>query len=206
MFENAEPAIDRILELVNKCPEPLQNKCFEILLTAYVESIKPRAPAADPGGGKHDDDKGKNNDQNRQPLDIPEAVRPRFATTAARLKVTLPSLAAMFDFHNDPFTFHALDVPGSTAAKKMRNVALLLGVKNYLITGKWIADMKEFRAMCVDQKCYDRGNMHKNLNSAEDYFKDIDDQTIPLSGAGQTAAEKLLASIAQPKEDNASDQ
>jgi hypothetical protein len=201
MFENAEPVIDRILVLVNKCPEPLQNKCFEILLTAYVESTKPKAPT-DPD--KQTEDKRQKEDPNRQPLDIPEAVRPRFGTMATRLKITQPALASLFDFHNDPFTFHALDVPGTTGAKKMRNVALLLAVKNYLATGNWTADAKEFRAMCIDQNCDDRSNMSRYMNSTEGYFKNMDEKVIPLSSAGITAAEKLIASLT--KEGNGSNE
>lgn len=37
MYKNGEAALDRILELVAKCPKELQEKCFEVLLSGYVQ-------------------------------------------------------------------------------------------------------------------------------------------------------------------------
>jgi hypothetical protein len=196
MFDDAEAALERILTLVKKCPEPLQVKCFEVLLIAYAQSTTSRSDR------KQTPKEQETKRDLQSPLEIPDPVRPRFATFAKRLKVDQPALAALFDFHQDPFTFHAVVVPGTSGAKKTRNVALLLGVKNYLATGNWTADWKEFRAMCVDQNCYDRTNAGKHLNSKEGYFKNAGEGGITLSSAGITAAEKLIVSIINPKEDN----
>lgn len=47
MYKNGEAALDRILELVAKCPKELQEKCFEVLLSGYVQievgAFKPHA-------------------------------------------------------------------------------------------------------------------------------------------------------------------
>jgi hypothetical protein len=47
VYKNGEAALDRILELVTKCPKELQEKCFEVLLSGYVQlevgAINPRA-------------------------------------------------------------------------------------------------------------------------------------------------------------------
>ena len=166
------------------------------LLTAYVESSKPKAPPKPPK--EKEDDKPKN----PPAVDIPETVRPRFATFAKRLKIDQAVLAGLFDFHQDPFTFHAVAVPGNTNAKKTRNVALLLGAKTYLSTGKWTADWQEFRAMCVDQNCYDRNNVQANLNSKEGYFKTVTETGITLSSAGITAAEAAITSITSSTVEN----
>jgi hypothetical protein len=200
MFDDAEAALDRILSLVKKCPEPLQVKCFEVLLTAYAQSTT--SPPATKQPPKEREPKREIDSS----TEVPETVRPRFATFAKRIKVDQAALAGLFDFHQDPFTFHAVVVPGTSGAKKTRNVALLLGLKNYLATGNWTADWKEFRAMCVDQNCYDRTNAGKHLNSKEGYFKSAGEGGITLSSAGITVAEKLVASIINPKEDNGGDE
>ena len=208
MFENAEPVIDRILELVAKCPEPLQNKCFEILLNAYIESIKPKAPAADLGARKQNDDKGKGKkDDPPVDLELPDEVRRRFKAFAGRAKTAEPLLATLFDFHNDPFTFDAgLSVPGNSGADKMRNVALLAAAKNYLATGNWTADWKEYRKMCVEQDCYDRANAGKNLNAKKEWFSKATEDGITLAPGGVTAATTLIGTLSKPKVDNGSDQ
>jgi hypothetical protein len=37
MLKNGEAALERILELVENCPKELQQKCFEMLLSGYVQ-------------------------------------------------------------------------------------------------------------------------------------------------------------------------
>jgi hypothetical protein len=130
MFEDAEDDIKRIVELAEKCPAALQEKCFEVLLTAYVNAkagppaIPPAAstalPPAPPG----------NTDLGAAPVaQVPDAIKGRFGSMAARLKVTQGQLAALFDFQSDPFTYHAIAVSGSAKPQKTRNVALLIAGK-----------------------------------------------------------------------------
>jgi hypothetical protein len=37
MRKNGNAALERILELVGNCPQELQQKCFEMLLSGYVQ-------------------------------------------------------------------------------------------------------------------------------------------------------------------------
>lgn len=194
MFTNAEATIERILQIVAKCPDPYKTKCFEVLLEAYASAqFVPTAPSHAP---------------NRQAAtppapaaqaapNIPEAIRQRFLSTAARLKVESTKFAALFDFNSDPFSFHALVVPGDNKADKTRNAALLLAAKSYLATGAWTADWKELKAMCVDQACYDRGNMGTYLKGA--HFKTANaTENVVLTSAGVAAAEALISGIVAP--------
>ena len=48
MFDDAQLQLEKILALVQLCPERLQEKCFELLLGAYLESKAPKQPAAMP--------------------------------------------------------------------------------------------------------------------------------------------------------------
>ena len=191
MFEDAEKQLDAILKLVAKCPVPLQEKCFEILLHAYVDSkrrVVPRdgvAPPPPPQPGE----------EGEEPK-LPGEVAGRFRTTAKRLGVDLEKLAGLFDFHSDPFTFHALHVPGKSKAEQTRNVGLLVAMKSYLTTGHWEADMKEVRARCVDQNCYDKTNFRRYLGSAKPGHFKVGDDTAMLTPGGVKAAEALLTHLA----------
>jgi hypothetical protein len=72
---------------------------------------------------------------------------------------------------------------------------LLLASKSYLLTGVWSADWQEWKAVCVDQDCYDRANTAKNMTSP--MFKSASSgEGIVLSSSGKTDAEKLIAQIA----------
>jgi hypothetical protein len=196
MFDDAPEQLDRILALVSKCPEPLQQKCFEILLTAYAQSATQLArPASNPVPPARPP--ARDSDVPAVGLSaIPDTVKGRFNTTVARLKAKAERLAALFDFQQDPFTYHGLAVPGENKATKTRNVALLLAFKSYLASGSWTADWKEFRAMCVDQSCYDRANTANFLSKGALFKTASSADGITLNSAGVTAAEALVASLA----------
>ncbi|MEG3190794.1 hypothetical protein [Lysobacter sp. D1-1-M9] len=194
MFEDAQPQLERILTLVAACPEKLQEKCFEILLNAYVQGMTP-LPSAVPipitaVGATVDSSHGNNG------TPIPEAIRSKLVSLAGRNKVPLDKAAALFDFNTDPFTFHAHVAPGANKAEKTRNVALALSLKNYLTTGNWSTDWMEFRAACIDQNCFDRANTGTTLGKGGLFKTCTQAEGITLSSRGVTAAEALFASLA----------
>lgn len=196
MYKNGEGALDRILELVAKCPKELQEKCFEVLLSGYVQlevgASKPSAPSAAP---QHP---SQPQQQTPPPESaIPPTVLPRFKNSAKRLGVPLEKLEALFDFNVDPFGLHAVTVPGKNNAEKSRNVALLAASRSYLATGSWIADWQEVKSLCVDHNCYDSANHAVNLKkSSGPWFKGVEPgKPIELSSGGIKEAEKLLKNL-----------
>jgi hypothetical protein len=198
MYKNGEAALDRILELVSKCPKELQEKCFEVLLSGYVqlEVGGSRSPSRAPGA-QHT----QQIQQQPPPAEssIPPAVLPRFKNTAQRLGVAPEKLEALFDFNVDPFALHAFTVPGKNNAEKARNVALLAASRSYLATGAWSADWQEAKSLCVDHNCYDRPNHTVNLKKgAGTLFKTVEPaKPLELSTGGIKEAEKLLKSLSE---------
>lgn len=190
MFNEAEPHIQKIVALTQQCPERFQERCFELLLEAYLASLKtPATPTAPPSGPA-------TATESRPPaIAIPDAIRGRFLNLAKRVKASEVKAAELFDFSVDPFTYHAFDLPGTTKGERMRNVALLLAVKSYLSTGTFGADWKEFRAACVDHGCWDQGNATKYMNN--EWFKVASSsENISLSPSGTKAAEALFSRMA----------
>ncbi len=200
MFEDIESQLDRILKIVAKCPQNLQEKCFEVLLTTYLKTLgAERKPTTGADKGKKGQQSQAEKHELTPPDEIPQEIRRRFENMAKRLTVSVTDLARLFDFTADPFSYHALQVPGKSKADKTRNAALLVATRNYLVTGHWTGDWNEFKSMCVDQNCYDRANNPQIMKHA--YFKNASPETgIELSGGGQKAAEALLKSLAQPTE------
>lgn len=201
MYEDANQKLDDILTLVAKCPEPLKEKCFELLLKAYLDSKVVQAPpiltAASmveqpPAGAPHAETLTPDG------TSLPEALKSRFAAAAGRMSVPITHLAALFDFQLDPYNYHALNVPGATKAEKIRNVALLLCAKSYLtMNAGWAADWKEFRAVCIDQNCLDNANAGTHLTKSE-YFKTASAaEGMTLNSKGIEAAQSLLAQLVQ---------
>ena len=196
MYKDGEKAIGRILELVATCPKELQDKCFEGLLAGYVQAevaaLRPTT-AATPPSGAHVPPPSPPPAESA----VPAAVLPRFRNTAKRLGVDLEKLENLFDFNVDPFSLHAVSVPGKNSADKTRNVALLAATRSYLATGAWSADWQEIKSLCVDHNCYDMANHSINLKKgAGTWFKSVDaGKPVELSSGGIKEAEKLLKSL-----------
>ena len=202
MYEKIDGELKRIVQLAESCPEPLQEKAFQILLQGYVASILPGAPSASkmprnegqpppppppPGLG---DDSWKEG--------IPEDVLPRFQTMASRMKVKPNQLADVFDFSTDPFTFAAVHIEGKSNRERLYRVAMLVAARSYLATGRWSADWAEIKAMCTHQSCYDVNNFAGNLAKAEgDWFKKVNSgENVQTSAKGQKEAERLVKELA----------
>jgi hypothetical protein len=198
MYKNGEAALERILELVTKCPKELQEKCFEVLLTGYVQ-FEVGASKPPPQSSQGHAAQQTHQQDSQHESHIPQAVLPRFRNTAKRLGITLDKLESLFDFSVDPFTLHAATLPGKKNSEKTRQVALLAASRSYLATGSWSADWQEVKSLCVDYNCYDAPNHAVILKKgANDLFKSVEPgKPVELSSDGVQEAEKLLKSLAE---------
>jgi hypothetical protein len=206
MFSDADADIEKIVSLVAKCPERFQDKCFEMLLAAYLagkaRNVYPNAglPASSANAATPAENSiapAAEAQASKNAMDgLPEQLRTRFVAMAGRLRVPLGRLSGLFDFHLDPYNFHALVVPGENNAEKCRNVALLLCAKSYLMMSGWQADWKEFRAVCLDQGCFDKANTQTSLNKSGWFRSCSAADGIAASPQGIAAAETLLSQLA----------
>jgi len=196
MYEDAAKQLDVILELVKKCPDPLQERCLGILLQGYVDAEK----AKQTGAGEKQPSRKATDYQVPPDTAVPAEVRPRMNSLAKRLAVEPAALEGLFYFTAEPFAYHPLNVPGDNVADKARNVALLVAARSFFATGTWSADWAEVKARCVDFNCYDVANHAASLRKAKgDLFKTVEvGKAIELSADGRAAAEKLLKSLAAP--------
>jgi hypothetical protein len=197
MYKDGEVALKEILDLVDKCPKEFQQKCFEVLLSGYVESeVASLVPARRSTKPTLEDEKKPDN-LPANPA-IPTPVLNRFRNTAKRLEVSHENLEGLFDFSVDPFVLQAITVPGKGVAEKTRNVALLAASRSYMAAGTWSADWQEVKSLCIDHSCYGGANHLVNLEKGKgSLFKSVErGKTLELSSAGVQEAEKLLKSLA----------
>lgn len=198
MYKTGEVALDRILALVAKCPKELQETCFEVLLSGYVQiEVGTSRPTNLPAASSPQ--QVPQTLPTQQESSIPQAVLTRFKNTTKRVGIPLEKLEALFDFSVDPFGLHAVTVPGKNNSDKTRSVALLAAARSYLATGAWSGDWQEVKSLCVDQSCYDLANYSIILKKgAGTLFKSVEPgKPIELSSAGIKEAEKLLKTLAE---------
>jgi hypothetical protein len=207
MYKTGEAAIDRVLQLVAKCPKELQEKCFEILLSGYVQfEVDQAKPRLSP-----DPQKTQQTQQQQGPpaeSSIPSAALSRFRNMAGRLGVTVDRLEKLFDFSVDPFALQAIRLPGKTSAEKTREVALLAASRSYLAAGTWSADWQELKSLCVDHNCYNVANhtVYLRRGVEEALFKGVESgKAIELSAGGVRKAEQLLKGLAEGTKNDSSE-
>lgn len=197
MYEDAADEIKKILKVVETCPETLQPKAFEILLSGYVQSRF--------HGQKHaplEADKkthlATGHTTSTTPSIIPAEILPRLQAMAKRRSVDLAHLSALFDFSSDPVTFVPLHIEGAKKLERIRKVALAVAARTFILTGKWAADWAEIKAMCTHQNCYDQPNFAATLKKGKgEIFKSVDvGKSVELSAPGTDQAEQLLATLA----------
>lgn len=202
MYEKSDAELDRILNLVEKCPEALRAKAFEILLEGYVKTLLPQPATSHPSaaGGAPPPPPGAGAPLGRDSLDqaIPAEVQARLQAIAKRRNTSAKKLADIFDFSTDPFGFAPIHVPGDKNADRTRKVALLVATRSFLASARWVADWSEIKAMCTHQACYDLPNFSKVLTNAQgSLFKKVNrGVSVELSAEGITEAENLLATLA----------
>lgn len=198
MYKNAEETLKRVFELVDTCPQDYRQKCFEVLLSGYVQAeilaLKPVPPSR-----QAPSEPATMQPNTPRESDVPAAVLPRFKNTAKRIGIAIEKLEGLFDFSVDPFNLHAVVVPGKNAAEKTRQVALLAASRSYLATGAWSADWQEVKSLCVDQNCYDQANHAQNLKKGlSTLFKSVEPgKPVELSSEGVKEADKLLKTLAE---------
>ncbi len=194
MYDNAEEVLNSILTIVDKCPDPFKEKCFEVLLKGYVDAqLGASAPAK-----SNQTQPQRRGDPELPSTLVPATILPRLQTAAKRLGLSVTELESLFDFTKDPFGFHAIAVPGENKADTARKVAMAIAFKTYLSTGSWIADWKEVQAMSVDQNCYDRKNHAYFLRSGGNFFKSVEaGRNLELTSDGIKEAEKLIGALAK---------
>lgn len=202
MYENTEEELQRILKLIELCPEPLRASAFEILLKGYVQSLAapvqvtqltPTVPNPGPAAPVPPADQD-------WAASVTAEVLPRLKAMAKRKNIPPDRLAGLFDFSSDPFTFAPVHVPGTAKSDRAKKVALLVGSRSFLANGRWVADWAEIKAMCAHQNCYDQANFASTLSKEKGgLFKSVDVGTsVELSATGTEQAEALIAEFANP--------
>jgi hypothetical protein len=198
MYKNGETALHRILELVSKCPKEHQQKCFEVLLSGYVQ-LEVGASTPTGSAAKANITAQPQAESLQHETHIPPPVLSRFKNTSKRLGITLDKLESLFDFSVDPFALHPVTLPGKNNAEKTRQIALLAASRSYLTTGSWSADWQEVKSLCIDYNCYDLPNHSVALKKGGGtLFKNVEPgKPVELSSDGIKEAEKFLKNLSE---------
>lgn len=188
MLDKLAADFDRIIELVNKAPTPLQEMAFKMILEQWFSvNVAPKPTPPPPGpatlsGGASLSAGG-----------VPDAVKP-FLTANA---ITTDILEKVFHPTGPGAQLLASSIPGKGKATKLVSLSLLLCVKHALESGSFTCTLKELRELAVHYDCYDSANFSATLKTNKSYYNPREKGAdLELSGPGLKKAGDLIKSIA----------
>ncbi|MDD2646821.1 MAG: hypothetical protein PHV78_02500 [Patescibacteria group bacterium] len=184
MLEKIEQEIKKILEVVKLCPANLQEKCFEVLLTALLNNYTCKASV----GGKH----GGETDQKNQETggkSVDDLKQEEIKITDLHLKakklldqgVTLSEINNIFYKENGELKPVFDDLKSSKMSESQIKLALLEALKNAIQTGDFKFDTFYIRQQCDAYKCFDSANFASNFKKQNKLFNEVYRNGIAMS-------------------------
>lgn len=189
--EDFAKEIKEIVELVKMCPQNLQEKCFEILLS-HVLSQKEGLHA--PSGIKGEAADKSSGDTQR----IPPEVKKRLNAFSGQHKLSETEIYKVFSVdETGNVDIIVTDLRSKKVAQQQRRLALLIGVKHQLADGSFDVPKDELREACVTYGPYDAANFGANLKNMKEIFAGFKPTaTNRLSPLGKSHAAELIKELA----------
>jgi len=202
MNKDIETKLDEILSLVKKCPENLQEKCFELLFnyhflnstgfqkkTSEENNMSPAqekiSPISDTTGG----DEIKLNQ-----------IHTKVRALLKNGDLTIDDINNLFYQENSELKPLYDDLKSTKMADSQIRLTLLGALKNALTDGEFKISADDVRTLCDTHKCYDSANFATNFKKSkglftEEYKKGTKD--IFLSPTGKKELVKIASEIAR---------
>lgn len=187
-YEKLKKEIKEILEIAASVPEAFREKCFEVLLNHILSGKESKS--APPPTGK-DKEKSKDTPNLELPSHIKALMRRRDIS-----EEQIDSLVML-----DGEDLHFIKEPSHNQASKGQNEwALLLALKNGILSNTLKADPEEVRSLVQEKGFYDVANFSANFKKAKyaAYFKEVlepQGSAQALSQDGEKALADLIKSL-----------
>lgn len=199
--ENLIKEIKEIIEIVKICPQNLQEKCFEILLSNLIKEcdkskekkgLTPLQPQEQVGTNINVVEQGNGEVQEEIKLTDLHLKAKKLLDQG----ITLEEINNVFYKENGELKPLFDDLKSSTMAESQIKLALLEAFKNAIITGDFKFDTNIVKQQCDTYKCFDGANFAKNFKGKKNLFNEdySRDSTMSLTTAGK---KELINTIKQ---------
>ncbi len=180
MFKTVKENIEEILEITKKCPEKLQDKCFELLLGALLVPQKSTLDEEEKKDGKKGDKKGE--------FIIPTDVR----AFLQQYNIKEEKLKKLFFLEGkDVHATYALKT--TKRATGQIQITLLSALESALKNQKFTFSIATVKQKCVDLKTYDTGNFKGTFKKNKDLFKSLqDEENVELTSKGKEELSEVV--------------
>jgi len=163
MYEKLNKEIQKILEIVKQCPEKFQEKCFELLLSNFLESEKKVTIPE------------KVKEKKLDVTPIKEKVEEEYIHV--KVKAFLQKYGLSIDQLGKLFLIeeHLVEpiykIKTVKMAKSQIQLSLLEALKEAIKSGNFRFEIEGIRSLCKDKKFYDSANFSATFNNNKDLFK-----------------------------------
>ncbi len=206
MTKELKAAILEIIEITKTVPEPLQLRCFEILLNDHLArehtpSKKPVTAAPPEDGPTKAPPQNKDEVKSPKQSDIQVAdLHVKARRFLEKYNLSVADLNEVFFKEGDTFKPLFDDLKTSKLAESQIRIALLEAVKAAMRNGEFQFDGEIVRAECQIRKCYDATNYSANFKNNSDLFDGFEGYkktapTIRLSETGRKTLAELITEL-----------
>jgi hypothetical protein len=207
MYQIIKEEIKDIIDIVNQCPDPLKEKCFEILLTSLLNdtSSKKINPKVAPKETQDKQDIAEGS-ANTPFQEKDEEISKK--DLHVKTKKIIDSEGITYDvinhlYYKDGDNILPLydDLGSNKMSESQIRLCLLMAFENSFKSGEFEVSGEEVRKKCQLLKCYDSPNFAANFKNNKLFFDSFDayDKNTPLrlSSEGKKELAKVLKSIAK---------
>ena len=200
MAEKLKQKIQEFVALAKDCPENLQEKCFELLLSNYLDNLSPK-PSTDDKTGKTKKQEEKDNQKDKekpQQEDILETdLHLKARNFLKKGSLTVEHLNQLFYKEEGKFLPLYDDLKTTQATESQIRISLLHALLNGMHAGDFEFNGESVREEAQLRKCYDAPNFAKNFKTYKSFFDgfekyDKKSPTVRLSAEGKDRLAEII--------------
>lgn len=204
-MEDLKSKVLEIASIAKACPENLQEKCFELLLTDFLSRQHPSHQKKKDRLEKEEeiesppeqkDNNGGSSQEDIQEKDLHVKVR----QVMKKEGVTVEQINQIFYKENGDIKPLFDDLRTTKAAESQIRLALLTALKNAIHSGDFKFNGEDVRRDTQQRKCYDAPNFVKNFKNNKTLFDNFEaydktNPTISLSTEGKTKLAEVIKAL-----------
>lgn len=214
MYQQLKDEIREIIQIVNQCPEALQEKCFELLLKNYLKALEPETnqtrtpvPPIIQDNTTERTEPSCPSERSTQTGIVSEEINQKdFHVKIQRFLnqygITYECINNLYYKENNAIKPLYESLKSTQMSECQNRLALLTAFEGSLATGDMQFSGETVRQRCRIMKCYDTANYASNFKNNAELFDNWEEKydkntTYVLSAEGKKTLARILLELAK---------
>lgn len=203
MTEEIKNKVLEFASIANECPENLKEKCFELLLSYYLDSLYGKKLKKEEPIKDNEPDRIEDNVQEKvkgQDDILEKDIHVKARQLLKKYTLSIDNINQLYYKEDGHFKPLYDDLNTTEAKESQVRIALLQALNNGLEKGDFEFDGEKVRAECQVRKCYDMKNFTTYFNQSKELFDAFEkysksEPRIKLSSAGKEKLANLIKEL-----------